>query len=268
MNVIAGAIHQLEKSFSSAKSNNRETIAAAAKEEVEEDALLLFEKPSSSKDNIKDAPVIIIDGKETMEAKVIRESMSANHALRFHKERLEEEDVRDLDARVNDETNDFRVFYLPPPRSKPKAQKTTGSGGLSAITAFAQQQSKSTKRKTFSIKSTTSRTDSKGDYRARPGDHLAFRFEVKETLGSGTFGRVVKCVDHDVRSHDENTGQKRSVAIKIIKNKEELESQEITEPNSEKRRRLIAMMMISTICLFESTKKFQDFHYLDKKPLT
>ena len=31
-----------------------------------------------------------------MEAKVIRESMSANHALRFHKERLEEEDVRDL----------------------------------------------------------------------------------------------------------------------------------------------------------------------------
>ena len=42
---------------------------------------------------------------------------------------------------------------------------------------------------------------------------------MKETLGSGTFGRVVKCVDHDVRSHDENTGQKRSVAIKIIKNK-------------------------------------------------
>ena len=229
MNVIAGAIHQLEKSFSSSKSNNRETIAAAAKEEVEEDALLLFEKPSSGKDNIKDTPVIIIDGKETMEAKVIRESMSANHALRFHKERLEEEDVRDLDARVNDETNDFRVFYLPPPRSKPKTQKTTGSGGLSAITAFAQQQSKSTKRKTSSIKSTTSRTDSKGDYRARPGDHLAFRFEVKETLGSGTFGRVVKCVDHDVRSHDENTGQKRSVAIKIIKNKEEYRIQARTE---------------------------------------
>ncbi|CAL6371322.1 unnamed protein product [Bathycoccus prasinos] len=229
MNVIAGAIHQLEKSFSSSKSNNRETIAAAAKEEVEEDALLLFEKPSSGKDTIKDAPVIIIDGKETMEAKVIRESMSANHALRFHKERLEEEDVRDLDARVNDETNDFRVFYLPPPRSKPKTQKTTGSGGLSAITAFAQQQSKSTKRKTSSIKSTTSRTDSKGDYRARPGDHLAFRFEVKETLGSGTFGRVVKCVDHDVRSHDENAGQKRSVAIKIIKNKEEYRIQARTE---------------------------------------
>jgi len=229
MNVIAGAIHQLEKSFSSSKSNNRESIAAAAKEEVEEDALLLFEKPSSSKDNIKDAPVIIIDGRETMEAKVIRESMSANHALRFHKERLEEEDVRDLDARVNDETNDFRVFYLPPPRSKPKTQKTTGSGGLSAITAFAQQQSKSTKRKTSSIKSTTSRTDSKGDYRARPGDHLAFRFEVQETLGSGTFGRVVKCVDHDVRSHDENTGQKRSVAIKIIKNKEEYRIQARTE---------------------------------------
>jgi serine/threonine protein kinase len=52
---------------------------------------------------------------------------------------------------------------------------------------------------------------------------------VKETLGSGTFGRVVKCVDHDVRSHDENTGQKRSVAIKIIKNKEEYRIQARTE---------------------------------------
>ena len=79
------------------------------------------------------------------------------------------------------------------------------------------------------MKSTTSRTDSKGDYRARPGDHLAFRFEVKETLGSGTFGRVVKCVDHDVRSHDEFTGKKRTVAIKIIKNKEEYRLQAKTE---------------------------------------
>ena len=52
---------------------------------------------------------------------------------------------------------------------------------------------------------------------------------MKETLGSGTFGRVVKCVDHDVRSHDENTGQKRSVAIKIIKNKEEYRIQARTE---------------------------------------
>ena len=52
---------------------------------------------------------------------------------------------------------------------------------------------------------------------------------MKETLGSGTFGRVVKCVDHDVRSRDKNTGEKRSVAVKIIKNKEEYRIQAKTE---------------------------------------
>ena len=225
--VLVSAIRRLEKSFSSSKSSSRETISAA--EQEGETALLLLEKPSSNEDSIRDAPVIIVDGKETMEAKVMRESMSANHALRFHKDRLEEEDVRDLDARVNDETNDFRVFYLPPSLSEPKTNKTVGSAGLNAIAAFAQNRLQTTKKKASSMKSTTSRTDSKGDYRARPGDHLAFRFEVKETLGSGTFGRVVKCVDHDVRSHDECTGQKRTVAIKIIKNKEEYRLQAKTE---------------------------------------
>ncbi|CAL6372089.1 unnamed protein product [Bathycoccus prasinos] len=220
MNVIAGAIHQLEKSFSSSKSNNRETIAAAAKEEVEEDALLLFEKPSSGKDTIKDAPVIIIDGKETMEAKVIRESMSANHALRFHKERLEEEDVRDLDARVNDETNDFRQTENAENDRKWRTQRNH----CVCATAIEVDEKENILDKEYH--------ESYGFQRrlsARPGDHLAFRFEVKETLGSGTFGRVVKCVDHDVRSHDENTGQKRSVAIKIIKNKEEYRIQARTE---------------------------------------
>ena len=213
-----GEYHRLE-SLSSSKSNSRETTA-------KDTTLLLLGKPSNDDTNkdVKNAPVII-EEKETIEARVIRESMSASHALRFHKERLEEEDARDLDARVNDETDDFRVFYLPPPPNKTTAK---ARNGLSAIAKFAQQRSR-TKKKAPSKKNTTSRTDSKGDYRARPGDHLAFRFEVKETLGSGTFGRVVKCVDHDVRSRDKNTGEKRSVAVKIIKNKEEYRIQAKTE---------------------------------------
>ncbi len=213
-----GEYHRLE-SLSSLKSNSRETTA-------KDTALLLLGKPSNDDTNkdTKNAPVII-EEKETIEARVIRESMSASHALRFHKERLEEEDARDLDARVNDETDDFRVFYLPPP---PNKTTTKARNGLSAIAKFAQQRSR-TKKKAPSKKNTTSRTDSKGDYRARPGDHLAFRFEVKETLGSGTFGRVVKCVDHDVRSRDKNTGEKQLVAVKIIKNKEEYRIQAKTE---------------------------------------
>ena len=112
------------------------------------------QEPGTNKD-IKNAPVII-EEKETIEARVIRESMSASHALRFHKERLEEEDARDLDARVNDETDDFRVFYLPPP---PNKTTTKARNGLSAIAKFAQQRSR-TKKKAQSKKNTTSRTDS------------------------------------------------------------------------------------------------------------
>ena len=39
----------------------------------------------------------------------------------------------------------------------------------------------------------------------------------------------MKCVDHNVRSRDKNTGEKRSVAVKIIKNKEEYRIQAKTE---------------------------------------
>ena len=42
------------------------------------------------------------------------------------------------------------------------------------------------------------------------GDHLAYRYEIKDFLGKGSFGQALKCVDH-------KTGE--VVAIKIIRNK-------------------------------------------------
>lgn len=42
-----------------------------------------------------------------------------------------------------------------------------------------------------------------------PGDHLLYRFEILELLGSGTFGTVVKCIDHE---------KSEQVAVKILKN--------------------------------------------------
>jgi dual specificity tyrosine-phosphorylation-regulated kinase 2/3/4 len=49
-----------------------------------------------------------------------------------------------------------------------------------------------------------------GYYKAVKGDHLAYRYEIKELLGTGTFGQVFSCYDHKTSSN---------VAVKIIRNK-------------------------------------------------
>lgn len=46
------------------------------------------------------------------------------------------------------------------------------------------------------------------------GDHMVYRYEIQEVLGKGSFGQVVKALDH-------KTGQ--TVAIKIIRNKKRYE---------------------------------------------
>ena len=51
--------------------------------------------------------------------------------------------------------------------------------------------------------------DERGDYLVVNKDHLAYRYEVIDTLGKGSFGQVLHCRDHC-------TGE--SVAIKIIRN--------------------------------------------------
>ena len=42
------------------------------------------------------------------------------------------------------------------------------------------------------------------------GDHIAYRYEVLELLGKGSFGQVIRAFDHKNREY---------VAIKIIRNK-------------------------------------------------
>ena len=62
--------------------------------------------------------------------------------------------------------------------------------------------------------------DERGDYQVINGDHLAFRYEVIDTLGKGSFGQVLHCRDHC-------TGE--SVAIKIIRNKKRFHHQALVE---------------------------------------
>lgn len=64
--------------------------------------------------------------------------------------------------------------------------------------------------------------DERGDYSIVEGDHLAYRYEVVDILGKGSFGQVVRCIDH-------KTG--KLVAIKIIRNKKRFHQQALVEVN-------------------------------------
>lgn len=64
--------------------------------------------------------------------------------------------------------------------------------------------------------------DDRGDYSIVPGDHLAYRYEVIDVLGKGSFGQVVRCIDHCKGS---------LVAIKIIRNKKRFHQQALVEVN-------------------------------------
>ncbi|KAI0340710.1 hypothetical protein BDW22DRAFT_1398476 [Trametopsis cervina] len=62
--------------------------------------------------------------------------------------------------------------------------------------------------------------DERGDYLVVMRDHLAYRYEIVDTLGKGSFGQVLHCRDHC-------TGE--SVAIKIIRNKKRFHHQALVE---------------------------------------
>ena len=52
--------------------------------------------------------------------------------------------------------------------------------------------------------------DEKGDYNIVIGDHIAYRYEIVDFLGKGSFGTAIGCIDHK---------EKRQIAIKVVKNK-------------------------------------------------
>lgn len=84
---------------------------------------------------------------------------------------------------------------------------------------------KSAKKHVGDLNATTANfgyDDDRGDYNIVLGDHLAYRYEVVDILGKGSFGQVVRCVDH-------KTGA--LVAVKIIRNKKRFHQQALVEVN-------------------------------------
>ncbi|KAJ2979767.1 hypothetical protein NQ176_g3048 [Zarea fungicola] len=64
--------------------------------------------------------------------------------------------------------------------------------------------------------------DERGDYTIVAGDHLAYRYEIVDILGKGSFGQVLRCIDHKLG---------KLVAIKIIRNKKRFHQQALVEVN-------------------------------------
>jgi hypothetical protein len=50
--------------------------------------------------------------------------------------------------------------------------------------------------------------DPRGEIKVIKGEHLAYRYEIIESLGKGAFGEVIKCFDHK---------EKEEIAIKVLK---------------------------------------------------
>lgn len=64
--------------------------------------------------------------------------------------------------------------------------------------------------------------DERGDYTIIAGDHLSYRYEIVDILGKGSFGQVVRCIDHKLGV---------LVAVKIIRNKKRFHQQALVEVN-------------------------------------
>lgn len=63
---------------------------------------------------------------------------------------------------------------------------------------------------------------SDGEYIFRPHDHIAYRYEILEELGSGAFGQVMKAIDHF---------DNQVVALKLIRNQRKVLQQAVQEIN-------------------------------------
>ena len=126
-------------------------------------------------------------------------------------------------------------------RNQPKKLSKDSSGGLFPLTAaqtlkiFAAELSDYEKGEVldydsiyymgngvakFNAKTNNGYDDEKGDYNTYVGEHVAYRYEIIDILGKGSFGQAIKSLDHKYQ---------RLVALKIIRSKKRFYHQATVE---------------------------------------
>ncbi|XP_073822993.1 dual-specificity tyrosine phosphorylation-regulated kinase 2 [Musca autumnalis] len=87
---------------------------------------------------------------------------------------------------------------------------------------FGQNANKNYSNKPAASTTNSGYDDELGNYKIIEHDHIAFRYEILEIIGKGSFGQVIRALDHKTNTH---------VAIKIIRNKKRFLNQAVVELN-------------------------------------
>lgn len=108
--------------------------------------------------------------------------------------------------------------------------------------------------------------DEEGWYIGNPGDHLAFRYEILETLGRGSFGKVFKCLDHKRNIYVAVKVLHKSPRMKLLADKEIKALEKINESDPEDAKCLIKMLQCFEyrrhICITFELMSLNLYHFI------
>lgn len=177
----------------------------------------------------KTAPPLPTKSKASPTSQIDKEEASANEEMKKLSSKR-----RDVDSAAR-ETDELRKIATPKERKTP-AQAIQASAGL--LNIFEKGEiidfkdgvyfcgTKTAKKHVGDVTASGTTNfgydDERGDYNIVIGDHLAYRYEIVDILGKGSFGQVVRCIDH------KNGGL---CAVKIIRNKKRFHQQALVEVN-------------------------------------
>ncbi|XP_042801502.1 dual specificity tyrosine-phosphorylation-regulated kinase 4 isoform X4 [Panthera leo] len=102
--------------------------------------------------------------------------------------------------------------------------------------------------------SKTSFDDEHGSYMKVLHDHIAYRYEVLEMIGKGSFGQVAKCLDHK---------NNELVALKIIRNKKSLPSLPLHDPFRFHHQALVELKILEALRRKDKDNTYNVVHMKD-----